>query len=450
MKNKRKIKKKKKSLKSKFFKIVFSILTVYFVGVVGFFVYAYVNKDDENSSNNNILNTIANKIAPKLPEYTLGIIATNDDGDSRSDSIVVVGYNSVNNQITTLNIPRDTIISIPDEWWPIMVENYPIIEGDNKDMKQINVLTYYGNERGMEFLEKYVEDLLDIEIDYYAHFDLAGFRYLIDSIGGVEFDVPMRMKYSDPSQNLYIDLQPGLQVLDGDKAEQLLRFRKDNYNRGYRRGDLERIEVQQSFIKAFLKKASSIDTILSNPKAYYDTLTKHVDTNFGLSDALKYVGEIKKLDIENINTYTIPNTPYGDRVKVDPDEAKAFAYEIFKAPTVKPEDIVYEDSFNKSIQVLNGSYTKGFASKTKELLESNGYIVGNIGDSKEPKASETKIYVASHGQGNDLQKFFKNSKIIVNKEKVAEFDYDITIVLGKDDELNENIENTESTEDTTN
>ena len=441
MNNKRykKKKKKKKSLTKKFFRIVFSMLTVYFIGVVCFFVYAYIEDGKNASEGGGILNTIAEKVTHKLPERTLGLIAVNDEGDSRSDTIILIGYNSVNKQITTVNIPRDTIISIPDEWWPIMVKNYPVIKNDNKDMKQINVLTYYGNERGMEFLETYLEDLLNVKIDYYAHFNLAGFRHLIDSVGGIEFDVPIRMKYSDPSQNLYIDLQPGLQVLDGAKAEQLLRFRKDNYNRGYERGDLQRIEVQQDFMKVFFKKIVNIDSILSNPKAYYDTLKQYIDTNFGLSDALKYLPELKNLDTTNINTYTIPHTLSGDRVKVDENEVKDFAYEVFKAPTIKPEDIVYEDSFDKSIQVLNGSYTKGMAGKTKVLLQDNGYIVGNIGDSLDSKDKETKIYVAKHGQGNDLQKFFTNAKIIVNPEKALKFGYDVTIVVGTDDKLKEDV-----------
>lgn len=437
MQNKRKKRnrrKKKKSLAKRFFRIVFSILTLYFIGVVCFFVYAFIA--DKPSSNDSFVDKVVNKVAPKAPERTLALIACTDEGEGRTDGIMLVDYNSVNNQISVVSIPRDTKVNIPPDMWEVMVQNEPSIAYDDPSFKKINSIPNYGKEQGIEFLKTYLEDLLDVKIDYYAHFNFEGFRYIVDSVGGIEFDVPQSMYYSDPTQDLYINLKPGVQLLDGDKAEQLLRFRS------YPQGDLKRVEVQQAFMKKFFEKVVSLDSIISNPKAYFTTLTQYIDTNFTVTDALKYVGEIKELNVSNTQTYTLPCTTETisgvSFVIVDEQEVKDFAYEIFKKPTVNPEDIVYEDSFDKSIQVLNGSYKTGFASKTKELLEDNGYIIGNIGDSQDAKSEETKIYVATIGQGDDLQKFFTNSKIIVNPQKTQEFGYDITIILGTDEKLKEN------------
>ena len=94
---------------------------------------------------------------------------------------------------------------------------------------------------------------------------LAG---LVDAIGGVEFDVPMRMYYTDPTQDLYIDLQPGLQTLDGEHAMQLVRFRK-----GYATQDLQRTEVQRDFLQALAKqclKVSNLSKIGSFAKIFKD------------------------------------------------------------------------------------------------------------------------------------------------------------------------------------
>lgn len=437
MQNKRKKRnrrKKKKSLAKRFFRIVFSILTLYFIGVVCFFVYAFIT--DKPSSNDSFVDKVVNKVAPKAPERTLALIACTDEGEGRTDGIMLVDYNSVNNQISVVSIPRDTKVNIPPDMWEVMVQNEPSIAYDDPSFKKINSIPNYGKEQGIEFLKTYLEDLLDVKIDYYAHFNFEGFRYIVDSVGGIEFDVPQNMYYSDPTQDLYINLKPGVQLLDGDKAEQLLRFRS------YPQGDLKRVEVQQAFMKKFFEKVVSLDSIISNPKAYFTTLTQYIDTNFTVTDALKYVGEIKELNVSNTQTYTLPCTTETisgvSFVIVDEQEVKDFAYEIFKKPTINPEDIVYEDSFNKSIQILNGSYKTGFASKTKELLEDNGYIIGNIGDSQDAKSEETKIYVATIGQGDDLQKFFTNSKIMVNPQKTQEFGYDITIVLGTDEKLKEN------------
>ena len=442
MQNKRKHKKKKKkSLIKKFFRIVFSILTLYFIGVVCFFVYAFVTSDPNNNGGT-FVDKVVDKVAPKAPERTLALIACTDEGEGRTDGIMLVDYNSVNNQISVVSIPRDTKVSIPPDMWEVMVQNEPSIAYDDPSFKKINSIPNYGKEQGMEFLQTYLEDLLDVEIDYYAHFNLEGFRYIVDSVGGIEFDVPQRMYYSDPTQDLYINLQPGLQLLDGDKAEQLLRFRS------YPQGDLKRVEVQQAFMTEFFKKVVSLDSIVSNPSAYFTTLTQYVDTNFTINDGLKYISEIKEVDVSNTQTYTLPCTTQTisgvSFVIVDEQEVKEFAYEVFKKPTVKPEDIVYVDSFDKSIQVLNGSYTSGLAGKTRDLLQSNGYIVGNIGDSLDTKSEETKIYVSEIGEGNDLQQFFTNSKIIVNPQKVEEFGYDITIVIGTNDVLKEDISKTSS------
>ena len=449
MQNTTKTKKKRKRKPRpilKFIKIVFSILIIYFIGVMCFFVYAFINGTPNANEGGTFIDKVVDKVVPKAPERTLVLVACTDEGEGRTDGIMLVDYNSINNQISVVSIPRDTKVNIPSDMWEIMTENYPEIKNDDPSFKKINAIPNYGKDRGIEFLQTYLEDLLDVKIDYYVHFNFEGFRYIIDSIGGIDFDVPQRMYYSDPTQDLYINLKPDMQHLDGEKAEHLLRFRS------YPQGDLKRVEVQQAFLNEFFKKIVSVDTIISNPETYFNTLTQYIDTNFTISDGLKYVGEIKELDVNNTQTYTLPCTPETisgiSFVIVDEDELKEFAYEVFKKPTVKPEDIVYEDSFNKSIQVLNGSYTSGFAKKTKELLENNGYIIGNIGDSSDVKSEETKIYVSKIGQGNDLQKFFTNSKIVVNPEKLKKSGYDITIVLGTKEELKEN--STEVSEDTNN
>ena len=66
--------------------------------------------------------------------------------------------------------------------------------------------------------------ILEIPVNYYARINLEGFRNIIDILGGVEFNVPFDMLYDDPAQNLHISLEKGLQILDGVKAEQLVRF----------------------------------------------------------------------------------------------------------------------------------------------------------------------------------------------------------------------------------
>ena len=76
---------------------------------------------------------------------------------------------------------------------------------------------------------------------------------LVDTIGGVKFYVPRDMKYDDPSQDLHIDLKQGMQTINGEKAEQLLRFRKGNHGETYSEedggsNDLGRMNTQRNFM----------------------------------------------------------------------------------------------------------------------------------------------------------------------------------------------------------
>src|SRR5690606_33232027 len=105
-----------------------------------------------------------------------------------------------------------------------------------------------------------VGNLLDLDIQYYVFVDFQGFINLIDAIGGVEFEVEKNMYYHDPADPEYtIDLKKGLQVLDGDKALQYVRFRYDTL------GDYTRTGRQRELMKAIAKKMLTATSILTLP-----------------------------------------------------------------------------------------------------------------------------------------------------------------------------------------
>lgn len=433
---KKKKRRRKKSLIGRFFKIIFLILIIYFISLVVIFCTMYFGKG--SGEGGGIINNIVEKIKPSLPERTICLIAATDNGKGRTDGMMLVSYNSVDNSVSLVSLPRDLKVEVPDDMWEVMVKNYPALKYADQNIQKLTHIARYGNERGMEFLEEYIENLLKIQIDYYAHIDFEAFRYIIDSVGGIYFDVPQNMYYSDPTQDLYINLKKGEQLLDGKKAEHLLRYRH------YELGDLQRIKVQQDFMKAFAKKVLNIKSIMSNPGEYYTAFTKYVDTNVQLSDILKYVGEASKIDVSKIDAYTLPCTMKNinglSYVVSDDLELQKFSYELYRKPTIDPKDIVYEDSYDKTITVLNGSLKGGVANKTKDILEENGYKVDKVGDFKGEKTESTRIIVEKDGYGADLQKFFENSTIVANPIELKEIGQtDIVVILGKNDELVENI-----------
>lgn len=139
-----------------------------------------------------------------------------------------------------LSIPRDTFI------------------GESKSSAtawdKINAVYQTGAENVLED----VRNLTGIDVKYYVMVDTEALKVLVDKIGGVTFNVPIDMKYDDRKQNLHINLKAGEQLLDGDKAEQVVRFRHNNngstYPESYGIEDIGRMKTQRAFLTALAKQ----------------------------------------------------------------------------------------------------------------------------------------------------------------------------------------------------
>ncbi len=216
-----------------------------------------------------------------------------DKDETRTDTLLFVSYNSEDGKCFVMSIPRDTYVNV--------------------DGKPIMINSVY-SKGGLELTINKVKDLIGLPINYYVVFTFEDFRNVIDALGGVEFDVrPEGYYYEDPYQDLVINIPGGHQVLDGAKAEGLVRYRAD-----YARADLERVEVQQKFVKALIEQKFTKEYIASIPKIY-DAIKDSLKSNLSLSDLLAYSGEIIEGGVSGIYTHTLPTTIYGAHLL--PDEA---------------------------------------------------------------------------------------------------------------------------------
>ena len=136
------------------------------------------------------------------------------------------------------------------------------------------------------------------------------------------FDVPQRMQYDDPMQDLHIDLFPGKQLLNGDKAEQFLRYRS-----GYANADLGRISAQQAFIKELIDQKFKVKYI-TKAKAIYNSVKDNVDTNVDITDVGKFAGLALKFKEYKINTYQLPGVG-GNYFVYDPEETEELVNRVF-------------------------------------------------------------------------------------------------------------------------
>lgn len=200
---------------------------------------------------------------------------------TRTDTMMLFKVDLETGGINLLSIPRDTRVKV------------------RNTEDKINHAHAFG---GPELTMKTVRDFLNLDIDYYVKVDYKAVMAIVDAIGGVEIDVPRNMKYYDPTADppLNINLKKGLQTLYGQEAHDFLRYRS-----GYAEGDIGRIKAQQMFMKELIKQTVKPKNILKLPKLI-NTYFEYVDTNIPLSVILKGANVAKKIDMENMNTNTIP------------------------------------------------------------------------------------------------------------------------------------------------
>ncbi|MDF2865818.1 MAG: lytR [Clostridia bacterium] len=307
MNKKNKKVKEKKNIFNIFTK-VFIVLTV--VGIIAWgCVYAanYVIGEEEETPNTGEKEVVSVTKKEVINALVCGI------SENNTDTMIYVRYDVKTGKLAFMSIPRDTYITNDYAWGHKL----------NSIYRGVNT----------EPLVKQIEELLDVNIDYYLIVDNKIVREVVDVLGGVEINVPFRMKYDDPTQNLHIDLQPGVQVLNGAKAEQFIRFRHNNdMTVGYASGDIGRTKAQQDFIRAFIKEVLSPANIFKIPELI-KTALKNTDTNVTVREALRYVTDIPNLKLDSIYSCTaVGTTPYIDNIsyfKMDLIETRRIIKEKF-------------------------------------------------------------------------------------------------------------------------
>ena len=222
-----------------------------------------------------------------------------DAGGMRSDTIMIMSLNGYTNEVNVLSVPRDTRI--------------PVGSGHQKVNAAIGIGAQEVRKGNYEEAEDYavrkIKDLTGLPIHYFMTIDFEGFKDMIDVVGGVDFEIPFHMKYDDPVQGLHIDLQPGMQHLDGEAAHDFVRFRQGNVGYpGYATGDLGRIEAQQAFLRALVEQKVRPEYI-ADAADIFGVVSKYVKTNYSVKDLLRHVGTVAKLDINNVKMHQLPGSP---------------------------------------------------------------------------------------------------------------------------------------------
>lgn len=236
-------------------------------------------EEDESRGDPTTVPVVVTTKTRKEDCYTFLVMGM-DDGNGNTDTIMAVTFDVKGKHVSVISIPRDTLVDVP------------------RTIKKINAAYSVG---GIEEVQKEVSGILGFPVDHYVTVNLRGFKALVDAVGGVDFEVPINMNYDDPTQNLHIHLNKGMQHLDGEKALQLVRFRS-----GYTNADIGRIETQQKFLKALAKKLISWDSV-TKINQFVDIFAKNVKTDLDVGN-LAYFG-LAALDLDltdGISMNTLP------------------------------------------------------------------------------------------------------------------------------------------------
>lgn len=189
------------------------------------------------------------------PDVSLNtlIFAYGDDDNAQAGAFMLCRIDSYTGKIYLTSLPTDTIC------------NY----GGSSDTLNGH-LSYGGHVQAMEA----VEDLLKIEIDRYARIRLSKFKEVMDSIGGVTFDIPEKVE-DNKNSGLPVNIEPGLQTLTGAMAGAV--FSKSDWN------TTDKITIQESLACAIINQYIN-GSVLQNAESYFNKAVNAVETDISLMD----------------------------------------------------------------------------------------------------------------------------------------------------------------------
>ena len=280
----------------KVFKIILILFIMFLIFSTAVFS-AYILGSKGNVAEATI--NIATDIVGKQETIICLFLGVSEDAKlNLTDTIILAGYNPNSQKAFMLSIPRDTYIG----------SNRKSANSYNK----INSLY----QKNIESILEAVTDVTGIEVNEYIVVKTKILRELVDSIGGVYFNVPIKMDYDDITQNLHIHLNSGEQILDGKKAEGLVRFRHNNngtsYSVEYGDNDFGRMKTQREFIKQLANQIININNI-TQITDIASAIFNNVKTNISLKRILSYIPYGICFDTENLQMDQIP----GESVQIN-------------------------------------------------------------------------------------------------------------------------------------
>jgi LCP family protein required for cell wall assembly len=338
---------------------------------------------------------VGNDSRAALTDQQLAELNAGSDSGTNTDTMILAHVPADGSKASFVSFPRDSYVQIPGHGWDKLNAAYAY--GMQDAAKGASDADQRAS--GAQLLVRTISQLTGLQIDHYAEVDLLGFFKLSSVVGGVEVNLCEAVDDSYYSGAVF---PAGVQVISGADALKFVRQRH-----GLPRGDFDRIIRQQVFIAGVLRNMLSDNVLLDLGKqrqlveAAAEALT--VDQTLNL---LQLAQQMQSVTAGSIDFQTIPyvGDDHDDAGRYilrleDTDTLHAFFAELSAEPqkptattpaapaTVAPGDV--------SVEVYNGSGTKGLAATAATELTSSGFVVTGTANADSTDYTATEIRYAA-------------------------------------------------------
>ena len=213
----------------------------------------------------------------KINLLVMGVDARPGEALSRSDTIIFISVDTTRAEpaVLILSIPRDSRVSIP-----------------GYGLDKVNHAHSFG---GIPLLLETVSGLLGQTIHYYVELNFEGFSRAMDILGGLDLNIEERMYYPEEG----IDLEPGLQHLNGEQCLAFVRYRY------YPEGDIARVSKQQQFLSALIDQHFTLANVFKLP-LIFNEITPFVSTNLPIDKALSLGNALSNMNMNRVQMKMVP------------------------------------------------------------------------------------------------------------------------------------------------
>ncbi len=368
-------------------------------------------------------------------------VSTDQEGVALTDTIIAASYNPNTQKAVLLSIPRDSFTG----------------KNTKKAVASDKINAIYNMTRQPKKTLEAVNELTGLNLQYYAIVQTEALIELVDAIGPIEYYVPTDMNYDDTSQDLHIHFVEGLQEIDGQEAEELLRFRKNNdgtsFPEEYGDNDIGRMRNQREFITAVVEQTVKLENI-TKLGSILDIASRNLITNLNFDVLKDYLPYAVEFSTENLQTAslpgTVPNISETNNVSifvVDKEKTEQLVTELFypeKLLEETNENVTSTDgntttttatNSNIKIEVLNGTNDGKRLQEVVNKLNEKGYNVTRTGVEEINSVSKTIIANKKNVSSaimNDIQETVGIGTISDKSAGGSSSKVDVTIIIGKD------------------